>query len=326
MELTGITSVPGVRVGHYTDSDNATGCTVVLCEDGAVGGVDVRGSAPGTLGTDSLAPTALVERVHAIVLSGGSAFGLNSVAGVVSYLEEKGVGIEFGNATIPIVSGAILFDLGIVGGDVRPGPDEGRAACLAASSGTVDEGTVGAGTGATVAKLLGRDRGLKGGIGTSALDLGEGLVVGAIVAVNAVGGVVDPETSEIVAGPLDDDGLTMLDSMKIITSPGFGETPPRAGQNTTIGVVATNATLTKSQANKLADVSHDGLAMAVRPAHLMSDGDTMFALATGGHEGEANMNRLCAAAALCTSRAIVRAVRRGYRTRRSEGGVGTTSI
>jgi L-aminopeptidase/D-esterase-like protein len=304
----GITSVPGVRVGHYTDLDNATGCTVILCEGGAVGGVDVRGSAPGTLGTDSLAPTALVERVHAVVLSGGSAFGLNTIAGVVSHLEEKGVGIEFGNATIPIVSGAILFDLGIVRGDVRPGSDEGRAACLAASSGAVEEGSVGAGTGATVAKLLGRDRGLKGGIGTSGLDLGNGLVVGAIVAVNAVGGIVDPDTSEIVAGPLDDDGVTMLDSMKVITSPGFGETPPRAGQNTTIGVVATNATLTKSQANKLADVSHDGLAMAVRPAHLMSDGDTMFALATGGYEVEANMNRLCAAAALCTSRAIVRAV------------------
>ena len=309
MNNLGITSVPGVRVGHYTDLDNATGCTVILCEGGAVGGVDVRGSAPGTLGTDSLAPTALVERVHAVVLSGGSAFGLNTISGVVSYLEEKGVGIEFGNATIPIVSGAILFDLGIVRGDVRPGPDEGRAACLAASSGSVEEGSVGAGTGATVAKLLGRDRGLKGGIGTSGLDLGDGLVVGAIVAVNAVGGIVDPETSEIVAGPLDDDGVTMLDSMKVITSPGFGETAPRAGQNTTIGVVATNAALTKSQANKLADVSHDGLAMAVRPAHLMSDGDTMFALATGGHEAEANMNRLCAAAALCTSRAIVRAVR-----------------
>ena len=310
MNNLGITSVPGVRVGHYTDLDNATGCTVILCEGGAVGGVDVRGSAPGTLGTDSLAPTALVERVHAVVLSGGSAFGLNTISGVVSYLEEKGVGIEFGNATIPIVSGAILFDLGIVRGDVRPGPDEGRAACLAASSGSVEEGSVGAGTGATVAKLLGRDRGLKGGIGTSGLDLGDGLVVGAIVAVNAVGGIVDPETSEIVAGPLDDDGVTMLDSMKVITSPGFGETAPRAGQNTTIGIVATNATLTKSQANKLADVSHDGLAMAVRPAHLMSDGDTMFALATGGHEAEANMNRLCAAAALCTSRAIVRAVRK----------------
>ncbi|MCY4651979.1 MAG: P1 family peptidase [Dehalococcoidia bacterium] len=305
-----ITSVPGIRVGHYTDTANATGCTVVLCEDGAVGGVDVRGSAPGTLGTDSLAPTALVEQAHAVVLSGGSAFGLNTVAGVVSYLEEKGVGIEFGNATIPIVSGAILFDLGLVNGAMRPGPDEGRSACLAASSDYVAEGSVGAGTGATVAKLRGRDRCVKGGIGTSALHLGDGLMVGAIVAVNAVGGVVDPETSEIVAGPLGDDGSTMLDSMALITAPGFESPQPRAGQNTTIGVVATNASLTKSQASKLADVSHDGLAMAVRPAHLMSDGDTMFALATGSHEADANMNRLCAAAALCTSRAIVRAIRK----------------
>ena len=304
----GITSVPGIRVGHYTDTLNATGCTVVLCEDGAVGGVDVRGSAPGTLGTDSLAPTALVEQVHAVVLSGGSAFGLNAVAGVVSYLEEKGIGIEFGNATIPIVSGAILFDLGLVTGAVRPGTDEGRAACLAASSDGVDEGSVGAGTGATVAKLLGRDRCIKGGIGASSLDLGDGLMVGAIVAVNAVGGVVDPETSEIVAGPLDDDGATMLDSLALITAPGFESPQPRAGQNTTIGVVATNARLTKSQSNKLAAVSHDGLAMAVRPAHLMSDGDTMFALATREYAGEASMNRLCAAAALSTSRAIVRAV------------------
>ncbi len=316
-----ITSVPGLRVGHYTDAANATGCTVVLCENGAVGGVDVRGSAPGTLGTDSLKPTALVERVHAVVLSGGSAFGLNTVAGVVNYLEEKGVGFEFGNATVPIVCGAILFDLGLLNGVVRPGPDEGRAACIAASDGPLDEGSVGAGTGATVAKLLGRDRCLKGGIGTSALNLGDGLIVGAIVAVNAVGGIVDPETSEIVAGPLADDGITMLDSMNVITAPGFQSPQPRAGQNTTIGVVATNATLTKSQANKLADVSHDGLAMAVRPAHLMSDGDTMFALATGEYAGEANMNRLCAAAALSTSRAIVRAIT----TASSLGGVKSIS-
>ena len=174
----------------------------------------------------------------------------------------------------------------------------------------VDEGSVGAGTGATVAKLLGRDRCIKGGIGASSLDLGDGLMVGAIVAVNAVGGVVDPETSDIVAGPLDDDGRTMLDSMALITAPGFDGTRPRAGENTTIGVVATNARLTKSHANKIAAVSHDGLAMAVRPAHLMSDGDTMFALATGGYAAEASMNRLCAAAALCASRAIVRAIRK----------------
>ena len=304
----GITSIPGIRVGHYTDSGNATGCTVVLCEDGAVGGVDVRGSAPGTLGTDSLAPTAMVERVHGVLLSGGSAFGLNAVSGVVSYLEERSVGIEFGNATIPIVCGAILFDLGLVNDAIRPGPEEGRAACLAATSGFVEEGSVGAGTGATVAKLLGRDRCVKGGVGTYCVDLGDGLMVGAIVAVNAVGGVVNPETAEIVAGPLADDG-EMLDSMSLITSPGYGSPQPRAGQNTTIGIVATNAKLTKSQANKLAAVSHDGLAMAVRPAHLMSDGDTMFALATGGYEGDADMNRLCAAAALSSSRAIVRAVR-----------------
>ncbi len=306
----GITSVPGVHVGHYTDTRNATGCTVILCEGGAIGGVDVRGSAPGTLGTDSLAPTALVEQVHAIVLSGGSAFGLNAVAGVVRYLEEKGVGIEFGNATIPIAAGAILFDLGLITDNARPGADEGRAACLLASPNPVEEGSVGAGTGATVAKLLGRDRCVKGGVGTYALHLGDGLVMGAIVAVNAVGGVVDPDSSDIVAGPLDDDGVAMLDSMNLITSPGFGEPAPPAGENTTIGVVATNAGLTKSQTNKLADVSHDGLAMAIRPAHLMSDGDTMFALATGEHDRPADMNRLCAAAALCTGRAIVRAIRK----------------
>ncbi len=305
-----LTSVRGIRVGHYTDSRNATGCTVVLCEDGAVGGVDVRGSAPGSRETDLLSPTAMVDQVHAVLLSGGSAFGLDAAAGVVRYLEEKGIGIEFGNARIPIVPGAILFDLGLVTEKVRPGADEGRMACLAASSEPVPEGSVGAGTGATVAKLLGRERCLKGGIGTSSLDLGDELRVGAIVAVNAVGGVVEPETGDIVAGPLADDGAAMLDSMALITAPGFGETRARAGENTTIGVVATNARLTKSQANKLASVAHDGLAMAVRPAHLMSDGDTMFALATGEYEGEANMNRLCAASALCVSRAIVRAVRK----------------
>ena len=310
MEGFGITSVRGIRVGHYTDSRNATGCTVVLCEDGAVGGVDVRGSAPGSRETDLLSPTAMVDQVHAVLLSGGSAFGLDAAAGVVQYLEENGIGIEFGNARIPIVPGAILFDLGLVTEKVRPGAREGRMACLDAGTESVGEGSVGAGTGATVAKLLGRERCLKGGIGTSSLDLGDGLRVGAIVAVNAVGGVVDPETSDIVAGPLADDGVTMLDSMALITAPGFGEMRVRAGENTTIGVVATNAKLTKSQANKLASVAHDGLAMAVRPAHLMSDGDTMFALATGEYVGEASMNRLCAASALCVSRAIVRAVRK----------------
>ena len=308
MNSLGITTVPGIRVGHYTDRQNATGCTVVLCETGAVGGVDVRGSAPGTRETDLLSPTAMVDRVHAVLLSGGSAFGLAAATGVVEYLEEKGVGIEFGNATIPIVPAAILFDLGLVTHKVRPDANAGRLACEEARTGTIAEGSVGAGTGATVAKLLGRDRCVKGGIGTSSVHLGDGLSVGAIVAVNAVGGVVDPETSQIVAGPLADDGITMLDSMKLITDPNYEESQTRPGENTTIGVIATNADLTKAQANKLASVAHDGLAMAVRPAHLMSDGDTLFALSTRQHDGPVSMNRLCAAAVVCVSRAIVRAV------------------
>ena len=319
MSSPGITSVPGISVGHYTDLEHATGCTVVLCEDGAVGGVDVRGSAPGTRETDLLSPTAMVDRVHAVLLSGGSAFGLGAATGVVEYLEEKGIGIEFGNATIPIVPAAILFDLGLVTHEVRPDASAGRLACEAAHSGNVAEGSVGAGTGATVAKLLGRDRSIKGGIGTASVHLGNGVTVGAIVAVNAVGGVVDPETSQIVAGPLSEDGVTMLDSMALITDPGYEDSRTPPGENTTIGVVATNATLTKSEANKLAQVAHDGLAMAVRPAHLMSDGDTMFALSTRQYEGPVSMNRLCAASAIyrkqgdCASRA------EGNRTRRREG-------
>ena len=325
MNSPGITSVPGIKVGHYTDPQNATGCTVVLCEDGAVGGVDVRGSAPGTRETDLLSPTAMVDRVHAVLLSGGSAFGLAAATGVVEYLEGKGVGIEFGNATIPIVPAAILFDLGLVTHKVRPDANAGRLACEAALSGAVAEGSVGAGTGATVGKLLGRERCVKGGIGTASVDLDsdshdsshESVVVGAIVAVNAVGSVVDPHfdsresfNQRLVAGPLADDGVTMLDSMRLITDPTYEEAHTRPGENTTIGVIATNATLTKAQANKLASVAHDGLAMAVRPAHLMGDGDTIFALSTRQHEGPVDMNRLCAAAALTTSRAIVRAVRK----------------
>ena len=311
MDSFGITAVPGIRVGHYTDRRNATGCTVVLCDSGAVGGVDVRGSAPGTRETDLLDPTALVSQVHAVLLGGGSAFGLDAAAGVVQYLEERGVGVQFGGATIPIVPAAILFDLGLVTAEVRPGPREGRLACQEASDGRVAEGSVGAGTGATVAKLLGRQGSVKGGIGTASIDLGDGLLAGAIVAVNAVGGVVDAETGALVAGPRREADGSMLDSMRLITSPGFGgEVGAATPANTTIGIVATNASLTKSQANKLASVAHDGLAMSVRPAHLMNDGDTMFALGTGKLDGTASMNRLCAATALCVSRAVVRAVQK----------------
>jgi L-aminopeptidase/D-esterase-like protein len=310
MDNDGITAVPGIKVGHYTDEANATGCTVVLCEAGAVGGVDVRGSAPGTLGTDGIRPMGLISQVHAVLLSGGSAFGLSAAFGVVSYLEERDVGVKFGGVTIPIVPAAILFDLGLVTHKVRPGPREGYLACQNAASGHVAEGSVGAGTGATVGKLLGRERAVKGGIGTASIDLGDGVVLGAIVAVNAVGGVFDAETGELVAGPRDDDGSTMHDSLKLITSPGFIPGPRPQPVNTTIGVVATNAALTREQANKLAAVAHDGLALAVRPAHMMSDGDTLFALATGAQTQQASVDRLCAAAVICVSRAIVRGVRK----------------
>lgn len=310
MESEGITRVPGIKVGHYTNEEAATGCTAVLSEGGAVGGVDVRGSAPGTRETDLLRPGSLVNEVHGVLLSGGSAFGLDAASGAMRYLEEKGVGLSFSGATIPIVPSAILFDLGIVTNKIRPGPDEGYAACEIATSGPIAEGSVGAGTGATVAKLLGRDRVIKGGIGTASIDLSGELIVGAIVAVNAIGGVVEPDSGAIIAGPRGENGGPMLDSMRLITSPDFSGTDRTQPSNTTIGVIATNARLTKEQANKLASMAHDGLALAVRPAHLMGDGDTMFSLATGTLNLDVNMNQLCAATVLSVSRAIVRAVQK----------------
>lgn len=310
MESEGITRVPGIKVGHYTNEEAATGCTAVLSEGGAVGGVDVRGSAPGTRETDLLRPGSLVSEVHGVLLSGGSAFGLDTASGAMRYLEEKGVGLRFGGATIPIVPSAILFDLGIVTNKIRPGPDEGYAACEIATSGPISEGSVGAGTGATVAKLLGRDRAVKGGIGTASIDLSGELIVGAIVAVNAIGGVVEPDSGAIVAGPRGENGGAMLDSMRLITSPDFSGADHTPSSNTTIGVIATNARLTKEQANKLASIAHDGLALAVRPAHLMGDGDTIFSLATGTLNLDVNMNQLCAATVLSVSRAIVRAVQK----------------
>ena len=294
-------------MGHYTDRDAVTGCTVVLCEGGAVGGVDVRGSAPGTRETDLLRPTTLVPKVHAILLTGGSAFGLDAASGVMRWLEEHRIGIRFGGTRIPIVPAAVLFDLGLVTGKTRPGPEEGYDACQSASSGSVAEGSVGAGTGATVASLLGPKRSVKGGIGTWSLDLGQGLFVGAIVAVNAMGGIFDPDTGELLAGPRGDDDSTMCNPLETIISKDFGiaSGPPC---NTTIGVVATNARLNKEAANKMASVAHDGIAIAVRPAHLMGDGDTMFALATGTVDLGLDVNRLLAAAVVCVGRAIARGV------------------
>lgn len=303
-----ITDIPGIRVGHYTNLDGATGCTVVLCTEGAVGGVDVRGSAPGTRETDLLRPMNLVQEAHAVLLSGGSAYGLNAAAGVMEYLEEHGVGFSIGPAVVPIVPAAILFDLGLVTHTARPGPDAGYRACVDANSGPVPQGTVGAGTGATVGKALGQGRATKGGIGAASVELAGGAIVSALVAVNAFGGVVDPETGEVLAGPRTESGDGFEDSEELLVR---GLVPERAAPiatNTTIGVVATNARLTKEQANKLALHAQDGLAQAVRPSHAMGDGDVFFALATGGSDADVSMNRLGAAAARAVSRAIVNAV------------------
>ena len=308
MSELGIGHVPGIAVGHYTDRPAATGCTVVLCDSGAVGGVDVRGSAPGTRETDLLRPGSLVPEIDAVLLTGGSAFGLSAASGVVQYLEERGRGYRAGPFTVPIVSAAVLFDLGVGDSSVRPGPEEGYRACEAAASGDVAQGSVGAGTGATVAKALGGGRRVKGGVGTTGIDLGDGVIVGAIVAVNAVGGVHDPDTGELVVGAMSDDG-GMLDVLDAMAAPGEGPPPVKFAENTTIGVVATNARLDREQANKLAAVAHDGMALSVRPAHTTHDGDTMFALATGTSDRDIDVDRLCAAAVVCTARAIVNGVR-----------------
>lgn len=280
----------------------------MLCEGGAVGGVDVRGSSPGTRETDLLRPTYAVDRVHAILLSGGSLFGLDAASGVVRYLEERGVGIKFGKSRLPIVSAAILFDLGVVTDKVRPGPQEGYLACRNAGAAAAAQGTVGAGTGATVAKIAGLQHSVKGGIGTASLDLGEGLSVGAIVAVNALGGVFEPDTGALLAGVRTEAGAAMRSPLEMLTSAAHAPGRP-ATDNTTIGVVATNARLNKEQANKVASVAHDGLALSVRPAHLTGDGDTMFAMATGALELAVDLDRVLAASAVCVGRAIVRGVR-----------------
>jgi len=299
-----VTDVPGIKVGHYTDKEAATGCTVILCEDGAVAGIDVRGAAPGTRETDSLHPMSLVGRAHAILLSGGSAFGLDAAGGVMRYLEEKGYGFDTGVAKVPIVPAAILFDLRLGSAKVRPGPDEGYKACLAASTGPVAEGCVGAGTGATVGKILGPERMTKSGLGTASQRLGNA-TVGAIVAVNAFGDVVDPDTGKIIAGPRDIEKGGFLNTIEIMKK--SKESLSSLLTNTTIGVVATDASLDKEQVNKMAQLAHDGLARTIRPAHTMVDGDAMFALATG-KEGPGDVTILGAIAAEVVAAAIVRAV------------------
>jgi len=301
-----VTAIAGLEVGHYTDLEHATGCTVFLCRNGAVGGVDVRGGSPGTRETDLLRPVHRVDEVHAVVLSGGSAFGLDAASGVVAYLESQGIGFKIGSVVVPIVSSAILFDLGLISADVRPGPEEGRTACLAANSAPMTEGSVGAGTGATVAKLGGADRAVKGGIGSAAITLSTGQTVAAAVAVNAVGGIWDYTNGQLVAGPRRASGG--FDDPVALLLKGRSDAPT-GPVNTTIGVVATDAHISKEDTNYLARVSHDGLAMAIRPCHTIRDGDTMFALATGQNQSAFDLTALGAAAVEATAQAVLRAVR-----------------
>jgi L-aminopeptidase/D-esterase-like protein len=311
-----ITDIRGLRVGHAQDEEALTGCTVILCEKGAIGGVDQRGGAPGTRETDAMHPMHLVNEVHAVVLSGGSAFGLDSATGVVNYLEERGVGFDVRVARVPIVPAAILFDLGVGSSEVRPDAQMGYQACLNASADRPAEGNVGAGTGATVGKIIGMAGAMKSGLGTASMEIGKGVLVGAIAAVNVFGDVIDPETGQIIAGarvvqkgplkiglgPYFADTMCVMQSLVGRTILGF-----MSRENTAIGVVATNAKLNKEQINKVAQMAQDGLARTVRPAHTMLDGDTIFALATG--EVKADVNIVGAFAAEAFSQAMLRAVR-----------------
>jgi L-aminopeptidase/D-esterase-like protein len=304
----GLAAVAGLKVGHDTMAGRLTGCTVVLAGDGAVGGVDVRGAAPGTRETDLLDPGNTVEKVHAVVLAGGSAFGLDSAGGVMRYLEERGIGFDTGFGRVPIVPAAVLFDLNVGDPKIRPTADCGYRAAAAATAGPAVEGNVGAGSGATVGKLAGASRAMRGGLGSASITTPGGLVVAALVVVNTVGDVIDPATGRVVAGVRTADGRGLADVRGLLRS---GALAPSAafGRNTTIGVVATNAALTKAQARRMALMAHDGLARTISPAHTMFDGDTIFALATGARPGAPDMLTIGALAADAVADAVLRAVR-----------------
>ncbi|OYU32473.1 MAG: peptidase S58 [Comamonadaceae bacterium PBBC2] len=305
-----IVDVPGLQVGHFTHSQRLTGCSVVLAPQGAVGAVDVRGAAPGTRETDLLDPSNLVEKVHAVLLSGGSAFGLDAASGVMRWLDEHGIGFETGYGRVPIVPAAVLFDLPVVRpgdqADIRPDADAGYAACQAANSDMPAAGNVGAGAGASVGKLFGLDRAMKGGIGNASVRVGP-WVVGAMVACNAIGDVLDPATGQVIAGARTADGQSLLDTQAALLR-GERSTRPMPGTNTTIGVIATNATLSKAQAKRLAISAHDGLARSIRPAHTTLDGDTLFALATGAETSAPDLMLLTVMAAEATALATVDAI------------------
>jgi L-aminopeptidase/D-esterase-like protein len=293
-----ITDVRGIEVGQAQDEEALTGCTVILCRKGAIAGVDVRGGAPGTRETDLLNPVNLVEKVHAVVLAGGSAFGLEAATGVMRYLEEQQIGFGTSAAKVPIVPSAILYDLSLGRADVRPDSAMGYHAAASASSKAPAEGNVGAGMGASVGKMRGMKYAMKAGVGTWSTNINS-VLIGALVAVNAIGDVIDPKNGKVLAGLRSGETLAWMKR---------NEPRPPSKSNTVIGVIATNAQLTKAQATKVAQMAHDGLARAIRPAHTMFDGDTIFALATG--EQKADVSTVGAFAAEVMTEAILRAVRR----------------
>jgi L-aminopeptidase/D-esterase-like protein len=311
-----ITDVPGVEVGQAQDEIALTGCTVILCRKGAVAGVDVRGGAPGTRETDLLSPLNLVQRVHAVLLAGGSAFGLDAASGVMRYLEEQKIGFNTGIIKIPIVPAAILFDLGLGSRSIRPNLEMGYQACLAATKSGPAEGNMGAGTGASIGKLFGNSLAMKSGLGSASMHIGGGIIIGAVVGVNAFGDAVDPGNGTIIAGlrsgrvgPLRIGGKEYFaDTLRMMrTFAGRSVMGLAAKSNTVIGAVATNARLTKAEAAKVAQMAHDGLARVIRPAHTMLDGDTIFALSTGNKK--ADVTTIGAYAAEAFMQAILRAVR-----------------
>ncbi len=307
-----ICKVEGLEVGHHTLSQRDTGCTVVICRDGAAAGVDVRGGAPGTRETDLLAPDALVDRIHAVLLTGGSAYGLDAAGGVMRWLEERQIGFRIASVCVPVVPAAVLFDLWHGDTRLRPDAAAGYAACSAANTHAPWQGSVGAGAGASVGKLFGFERATRSGIGSASVTT-NGVTVGALIAVNAVGDVIDPTTGTVLAGARRDDG-SFIDIQRALlegTQASLlrdGNTQ-QAGAATVIGVVATDAKLSKAQAKRLATMAHDGLARTIRPAHTPADGDTIFALSTGRHDGAVDMMALGAMAADAVARAVVRGVR-----------------
>jgi L-aminopeptidase/D-esterase-like protein len=304
MKQIDFTEIEGILVGHAQDLAAATGCTVIISEQGATAGVDVRGGAPSTRETDLLNPVNLIQKIHAIILSGGSAFGLDAASGVMQYLEEKNIGFDVQVTRVPIVCSAALFDLTIGDHRIRPDKEMGYRACLNAGSVECRQGSVGAGTGATVGKILGMGRAMKSGLGSYALQVGD-LKIGALVAVNYLGDVVDPLTGKRLAGPLNEDMRTLADAEEIMIV-SYADKKNLFSGHTTIGVVATNAALTKSEATKIASMAHNGYARTMRPAHSMYDGDTIFTISTGGIEADMSVVGLLAARVI--ERAVIAAV------------------